>query len=318
MSLDLLSLSVNFFEYHFEPNFHQVITGGTTIALALGRAIEEGNEFTLFNGVVVIRFKFVRDGESIQIHACRTCPIHPILMTQSSTAAMNILSHSHAYSLFPAATFHNCVGVVVYPPAGLHNAEKMVNKDTLQKGQNRGWTIVHAPSAMDFVAPNSEVRQGQRGVGDSSCWMIPLSPVPGLAEEELTLEADPITEYQNEGSTAGIGVQGKWTGETQRVKILVKQSAQKVADYYRHYFHPSSLTPDEVEHSGSEWLTLAKNVFKAGNILSDIIQHHSYQRLPQSIAVTCLQNPMFDVFFGMLYTQSLKVNITWIDSDTSN
>ncbi|KAF5374190.1 hypothetical protein D9758_004597 [Tetrapyrgos nigripes] len=71
----------------------------------------------------------------------------------------------------------------------------------------------------------------------------------------------------------------------------------------------SNLDPNEVEveHSESVLQTLAKNVFKAENIPSDIIQQHSYQHLPQRMAVTCLQNAMSDIFFAMPHTQSLKL-----------
>lgn len=87
---------------------------------------------------------------------------------------MNVISHAHAYALYPYATFIDRVSwnIVKYRGSdSYHDAAR-------QKYIDRGWTMIDWPSALAVTRPCSEFRfRSRRCVGDLSCWVIPLSPV---------------------------------------------------------------------------------------------------------------------------------------------
>ncbi|THU84247.1 hypothetical protein K435DRAFT_870484 [Dendrothele bispora CBS 962.96] len=90
---------------------------------------------------------------------------------------MNVISHSHAYSLYPRATFEDRVSIY-----SQFSAQRMDDvQEGFEKYTKRGWKILPMPSAAAHLRPNSEFRNGPRYVGDSSSWIIPLE---GLYEQD--------------------------------------------------------------------------------------------------------------------------------------
>jgi len=91
---------------------------------------------------------------------------------------MNLISHSHAYSLYPKATFEDRVSICMSAPTSISHTELDKRKAARDKYVHRGWLIVPAPTAAAYLCPNSEFRNGLRYVGDPQCWIVPLEPLP--------------------------------------------------------------------------------------------------------------------------------------------
>ena len=96
---------------------------------------------------------------------------------------MNLISHSHAYSLYPYATFEERVSIHTPTPASVIRMDK--HKKAREKYTRRGWSMAPTPSAAAYLRPNSEFRNALRCVGDSKCWIIPLEPLDVLEETSL-------------------------------------------------------------------------------------------------------------------------------------
>lgn len=95
---------------------------------------------------------------------------------------MNVISHTHAYALYPYATFIDRVSWNIVK----HRDADDYHSPARQKYTDRGWTMVDWPSALAVTRPCSEFRfRSGRCVGDLSCWVIPLSPVANLPIDDL-------------------------------------------------------------------------------------------------------------------------------------
>jgi hypothetical protein len=77
---------------------------------------------------------------------------------------MNVITHSHAYSLFPLSSFELYQSAVTYKPGGRDPA-------TFQKYIDRGWTMVTHLQGLEWDAT-------VRRVGDRACWTISLQNSP--------------------------------------------------------------------------------------------------------------------------------------------
>ncbi|KAF5340172.1 hypothetical protein D9758_014989 [Tetrapyrgos nigripes] len=137
------------------------------------------------NGMAEV-FNFEKGRKKVQVITCVHTPIEVILHFHS-TCVMNVISHSHGYSLFPRYTFEDHVSL--HTPTFATVKDK--HKRAREKYAQRGWTMVPAPSAFSRVRPNSECRNSLRYIGDSSCWVIPLEPIfePGDADAGAGVDA---------------------------------------------------------------------------------------------------------------------------------
>jgi len=144
------------------------------------------------NGMAAV-FNFAKRGEEwkhIQVVTCRHTPLEVILHFHSSAPShlslqvqiaddffpacvMNIISHSHAYSLYPHATFQDRISI--HTPTFTTGRDK--HKRAREEYARRGWEMAPTPSALTYLRSNSEFRNGMRCVGDSKCWIIPLEPL---------------------------------------------------------------------------------------------------------------------------------------------
>ncbi|KAF5340168.1 hypothetical protein D9758_014991 [Tetrapyrgos nigripes] len=161
------------------------------------------------NGMAEV-FNFQKDGKKVQVITCLKTPIE-VILSFHSTCVMNVISHSHGYSLFPRATFEDRLSF--HTPAFTTVKDK--DKRAREKYTRRGWRIVRAPSASSYTRPNSECRDhGLRYIGDSCCWVIPLEPicepndvvtVPGSSGVPMSLKTDPVRahSWRNKVSYSG-------------------------------------------------------------------------------------------------------------------
>ncbi|THU97391.1 hypothetical protein K435DRAFT_889001, partial [Dendrothele bispora CBS 962.96] len=109
-------------------------------------------------------FNFVNRGKIVQIITSRQSPMGVVLKFHS-TCVMNVISHSHAYSLYPHETFVDRVSVCTrWDKCG-----DIINP-ACDKYFHRGWKTVALPSAKAYFRPNSIYQNRARFVGDSGCW----------------------------------------------------------------------------------------------------------------------------------------------------
>ncbi|KAF9072630.1 hypothetical protein BDP27DRAFT_1320313 [Rhodocollybia butyracea] len=126
-------------------------------------------------------FNFIRDGRMVQVIVSERCAMDVILAFHS-TCVINIISASHAYSLYPRATFIDRVAL-----RNLRFRSTQARHDAArEKYGQRGWAMVGSPFASRALYRCSEFAD-TRCVGDSACWAIKLAtPV------QVTYGADPV------------------------------------------------------------------------------------------------------------------------------
>ncbi|KAJ3992488.1 hypothetical protein F5050DRAFT_1538027, partial [Lentinula boryana] len=118
-------------------------------------------------------YSFIRgsDRKKIQIITCEKNIIRVILGFHL-TCVMNIISYTHAYALYPYATFIEKCAV---ENGALHTGASLLR--ALNKYRERGWHTSLVPSKTNALRSRSEFRDTARSVGDSACWVISLAPV---------------------------------------------------------------------------------------------------------------------------------------------
>ncbi|KAK7458692.1 hypothetical protein VKT23_009691 [Stygiomarasmius scandens] len=174
------SILANFLEscgYVFQPRDSQQSRLDRNIAQALSQASEEQLDADYpLDGIAGI-FTLVRDGQKIQIIAANGSTLEVVLHFHS-TCVMNVITHANAYSFFPRATFETRRSVLARNNSSVNNASSAATR----KYTARGWAIVDTVTSLESLGPHSEFSSfGIRHAGDSACWVIPLSPVEGLA-----------------------------------------------------------------------------------------------------------------------------------------
>ncbi|KAF9259948.1 hypothetical protein L218DRAFT_873318, partial [Marasmius fiardii PR-910] len=115
--------------------------------------------------VLVDVFNFERNGKKIQVIPSRS-PLAAVL-TFHSTAVMNIISHSHAISLYLRLTFYDGIAV-------RNSLSRVCSEETVDKWTSRGYVlhkIVHSASA--FAGRYSALEDHIiRRPGDIFCWTV--------------------------------------------------------------------------------------------------------------------------------------------------
>ncbi|GJE97278.1 hypothetical protein PsYK624_134940 [Phanerochaete sordida] len=135
----------------------------------------------------------------VQIIVAYNCPMEAIFDFHS-TAVLNVISYSHAYSLYPRATFHHRTALALLP-------ERRLEAPVKAKYESRGYTFIHSvpslpPALPDGVSTDlmlrlsrprecahcphcAEQRErdrsvaeafplGLRWIGDRHSWVLPL------------------------------------------------------------------------------------------------------------------------------------------------
>ncbi|KAI5895182.1 uncharacterized protein SCHCODRAFT_01171178 [Schizophyllum commune H4-8] len=118
-------------------------------------------------------FDFVSaNGCTVQVMTCRR-GVADVVLDFHSTAVMNMISHSHAYSLYPQETFENMRSLAVRA----HDTRPKVVQ-ALAKYRQRGWDILTCISLGEASNPERTFGRRYRFVGDSASWVYPLPSIP--------------------------------------------------------------------------------------------------------------------------------------------
>lgn len=103
--------------------------------------------------------------------------VYPLILTlfpSSSSflgAPLNIITHSHAYSLYPKATFDEKRSLIL---RATYDGQR--HEDARAKYRVRGWRLLPYVSCHEATHPECEFSAGPRWVGDSKCMTVQLPP----------------------------------------------------------------------------------------------------------------------------------------------
>ncbi|THU82759.1 hypothetical protein K435DRAFT_563525, partial [Dendrothele bispora CBS 962.96] len=162
-----------------EANAGYVWAPGCAHEMAAYRNLYEGEVVTPHipyeaRGIVKV-FNFEREDAKVQVIATKNGPMDAILGFHS-TVVLNVITFSHAYSLFPYTTFHENANIRIarrFPSA----RAIMAYKAAIEKYESRGWQSAFVPSSDVYLKLCSEFRNGVRYVGDPSCWTVTLESI---------------------------------------------------------------------------------------------------------------------------------------------
>ncbi|THU91928.1 hypothetical protein K435DRAFT_673033, partial [Dendrothele bispora CBS 962.96] len=142
---------------------------------------------------IMIVFDHIKDGKKIQVIVTKQGPIDCILSFHS-TCVMNIISHSHAYSLFPYTTFESKATIRLNRELHPHDLSNSNFERAIEKYRDRGWVDANLPSAAVYLRNHSEFFDGERSVGDAATWKIQLEAVGDdtIPVHLMTFAADPV------------------------------------------------------------------------------------------------------------------------------
>ncbi|KIK68382.1 hypothetical protein GYMLUDRAFT_214959 [Collybiopsis luxurians FD-317 M1] len=138
---------------------------------------EDNFEGYASNGIANV-FNFVRGNKKVQIIVSHTCAMD-VILSFHSTCVMNVISYSHAYALYPRATFVDRVSMKVLRFA----VKDSRHTPAREKYRERGWTIIDRPSVSMTLRKCSEFSE-DRSVGDVACWVIQLPNAQGLPSHQ--------------------------------------------------------------------------------------------------------------------------------------
>ncbi|KAL0056852.1 hypothetical protein AAF712_016535 [Marasmius tenuissimus] len=144
----------------------------------LGREELNWNRYPWGGVVDVLHFR--RGEREVQIILCEGSPLGVILGFHS-TVVMNLISYSHAISLYPQSTFRDRVSLLNSPSpreVGTRNYT-----DAIKKYEKRGWKMINSGSGCNALSRHSDLNMFLRRVGDRHCWTIPLDPVNDFVME---------------------------------------------------------------------------------------------------------------------------------------
>jgi hypothetical protein len=114
---------------------------------------------------------------------------------------MNIISYTHAISLYPRSTFRERISL---RNGRLREREAKAYKARM-KYQGRGWRIINTVDPMTALDYNTDLHMFTRYIGDEQCWTVELPPVedlveaePGLGRKEFLMAHSWKLEYINQ------------------------------------------------------------------------------------------------------------------------
>ncbi|THU94161.1 hypothetical protein K435DRAFT_579369, partial [Dendrothele bispora CBS 962.96] len=125
-------------------------------------------------GIVGV-FNFERKTERVQVIATRHGPMDAVLGFHS-TCVMNVITFSHAYSLFPYTSFHYSANITIARRFCCARS-LLTSSAAIQKYEDRGWASALVPSSDVYLMRCSEFRKGVRYVGDPSTWVVKLEEI---------------------------------------------------------------------------------------------------------------------------------------------
>ncbi|KAK0474462.1 hypothetical protein EDD18DRAFT_1457450 [Armillaria luteobubalina] len=127
------------------------------------------DEIYVCRGIVQV-FDFHRNGKKIQVMSARNSPMD-IILSYHCTTVMNIITATHAYSLYPRTTFHQRRGLIISTNGSSQDAGR-------QKYIDRGWDLFSELTVFEVTNPYSEFQaHSLRWVGDRRCLSVKLPPM---------------------------------------------------------------------------------------------------------------------------------------------
>ncbi|KAK7457759.1 hypothetical protein VKT23_010098 [Stygiomarasmius scandens] len=168
--------------YAYQPSLSQDDNLSVALSNAAGPLEEVPVPWESYNGNGITGvFTFVRWGRRIQIITCFECAMHVILgfhliasfsvyyapkhgETIMPACVLNVISYSHAYSLYPRTTFHRRGAIILPQRYSQHEDVQKAYNAALEKYKSRGWSIAVGPCAVDCFL-SSEFCQ-ERYAGD--------------------------------------------------------------------------------------------------------------------------------------------------------
>ncbi|KAJ3925892.1 MAG: hypothetical protein NXY57DRAFT_1030718 [Lentinula lateritia] len=174
--------------YQFQPTPRQRSTFDEALAFTLSLNFagtqnlhdeEEDFQGYVNNGIASV-YNFSRGSKRIQVITSHTCSMD-VILSFHSTCVMNIITYSHAYALYPRATFLDRVSMT----NALFSTQDHRHGLARAKYAGRGWTMIERPSIAMSLRQRSEFWFGGRSVGDAACWTIPLSPIKNISVRNI-------------------------------------------------------------------------------------------------------------------------------------
>ncbi|KDR69023.1 hypothetical protein GALMADRAFT_145762 [Galerina marginata CBS 339.88] len=136
-----------------------------------------------FGAASVLTFEMNYPYRKVQLITCYHTPLE-LILNFHSTCVMNVITHEKAYSLYPRATFDQRRALSYIPPATELN-DTEARKIAQLKYVSRGWQIVDQITDDEFRDPGSVFAPGERHLGDSKCWTLPILPKLELPESNI-------------------------------------------------------------------------------------------------------------------------------------
>ncbi|PPQ80116.1 hypothetical protein CVT26_012167 [Gymnopilus dilepis] len=164
----------------------------------------------------------------IQLITSFHCPLEVILHFHS-TCVMNVITHEAAYSLYPYATFEQKRSLII-------STEGSKQDSARAKYAERGWEMVGRLSQNEIGDSSSAFAQGERYLGDSRCWKIPILPKLDLPESFIE-----VNTWSLKYNTAREGVMAFKILLTDHLRysyVIVDESMQN-------FLTPTLLGPEE-------------------------------------------------------------------------
>ncbi|KAK7053168.1 hypothetical protein VNI00_003787 [Paramarasmius palmivorus] len=131
-------------------------------------------------------FGFARGTQRIQVIVCRES-VMDVVLNFNSTASMNIISSSHAYCMYPAATLDHRLTLVINREST--NPESALEHEDILNVIDRDWTFIDQKDE-DGISRGGFYANRVRRLGDSLCWTMklesvrPRSPRPFALDEQ--------------------------------------------------------------------------------------------------------------------------------------
>ncbi|KAK7034577.1 hypothetical protein VNI00_012206 [Paramarasmius palmivorus] len=199
--------------YHFHPYISEFKQQPFNLQRAIEEAIERFEAPDPVFGVqqnavprysiagMVDVFTFTRDdGRKVEVIVCESNPIK-VILGYHSTVVMNVISYTHAISLYPRSTFRERISL---RNGRLREREAKAHRARM-KYQGRGWHMINTVDPMTALDYNTDLHMFTRYIGDEQCWTVELPPVedlveaePGLGRKEFLMAQSWKLEYINQ------------------------------------------------------------------------------------------------------------------------
>ncbi|KZV70733.1 hypothetical protein PENSPDRAFT_432296 [Peniophora sp. CONT] len=196
---------------------------------------------------------FTRGDKKIQLITSKKAPLDIILLFHS-TCVMNVITHQHAYALFPRATLEDRVTLAI------NTAGEGERWDIARaKYAKRGWRVVDLGNEDLAIKESTDFQCMNRWVGDSETWTVPLLPkLPQLGDDFMTVNAFRLAYTEEHGAEIGYDL-----CESPRLKFCytsVRQEREALSSTIVSLFNRSAERTDFFDYDLSEGMRLLRDL----------------------------------------------------------